>query len=119
MSLDKYSQSLNNVPIIVYQRIHAVNMFFNDSIIIYITEIRYVANTPKKIYLSVTLLNLSTSAYYDDNNDSFEILFQEYTANYVKNSYHSAIIEEYKANMYKSDYKNNLHKGVFKTSIKR
>ena len=76
------------------QRIHTIDIFDNDSIMIRSTAINSVANTLKKIHLSETLLNLFTSTYYDDNNDSFEMLFQKYTAIYINIIYHRAIIGE-------------------------
>ena len=72
MIFDQYYQSLNNVPLIFKQHIHAVYIFENDSVIIYNTENISVANNLKKIYLIATILNAFTSTYYDDKHDSFE-----------------------------------------------
>ena len=63
-------------------------MFDSYYVMICINAIISVENTPKKIYLSVTILNEFTSTYYDDKNDYFEMLFQKYTASAVKNIYH-------------------------------
>ena len=54
-------------------------MFDNQSVMSYNNEISSVVNTPKKIYLSTTILNEFTSTYSYDNNDYFEMLFQQYT----------------------------------------
>ena len=54
-------------------------MFGSDSIMNWNCAIPYVPNTLKKIYLSKTILNEFTSTYSYDNNDYFEMLFQQYT----------------------------------------
>ena len=89
--LDKYYQVLKNVTMSVKQSIHAINMFDIDYLMSFSTAIPYIDNNLKKIYISGTLLNESTSRYYDDNNDSFEMLFQQYASSAVKNIYHLAI----------------------------
>ena len=43
-----------------------------------------VDNTLKKIHLSTTIFNEYTSTYYDYKNNGFELLFRQYTENYVK-----------------------------------
>ena len=73
--------------------IHAVNMFDSYYVMICSNEIISVENTPKKIYPSVTILNEFTSTYYDDKNDYFEMLFQNYAASDVNKIYHPSIIE--------------------------
>ena len=65
------------------------------------------------IYLGGTILNEFASIYYNDKNDSFEMMFQIYTYSSVNNIYHPEIVEEFKANMYKADYEDNLQKGVY------
>ena len=55
-------------------------------------EIPSVPNTLKKIHLSTTIFNESTSTYYDDNNDGFGILLIKNTENSVNNIYHPALI---------------------------
>ena len=73
--LDQDDQALNNTPLGVKQKKHAVNMLGNYSVMIYSNEITSVENTLKKISLSETILNEFTSTYCDDKNDSFEMLF--------------------------------------------
>ena len=53
----------------------------------------YAENTPKNTNISGNILNESTSTYYGDKNDSFEILFQQYISSAVNNIYHTAIVE--------------------------
>ena len=91
--LDQYFQAPKNVPLRVNHCIHAVNMFENDSVIRCSTANPSVANNPKNIYLNTALLDKSTSTYYDDNNDSFEMLFQLYSSIPVKKIYHPSIVE--------------------------
>ena len=98
VALDQDYQYPKNALLRVRQLIHAVNMLDSDYLMIRSTVITSVTNTTKNIYLSATILNELNSTYYDDKNDPFEILFQQYTASAVKNIYHPAIIEENKAN---------------------
>ena len=58
-----------------------------------ITVIPSIANTMKNIYLIATLFNESTSTYYDDKNDYFEMLFQNYAASDVNKIYHPSLTE--------------------------
>ena len=58
-------------------------MFDIDYIMSWSTAIPSVENKPKKIYPGGTLLDGFTSKYYDDNNDNFELLFQQYTTSAV------------------------------------
>ena len=44
-------QALKDVPLIVKDFIHSINMYGSDSIKIFSTPINSVENTPKKIYL--------------------------------------------------------------------
>ena len=67
--LDKYSQALKNSPLRVKQCIHDVDIFDNDYIMSCNTAIPSVANNLNNIYLSATILNESTSTYYNDKND--------------------------------------------------
>ena len=97
--LEQDSLALNNMPLKVKKRIHTSKRFDRDSVIRYSAAITYVANTLKKIYLGETLLNEFTSTYYDYNNDTFGILFQNLTASAVDNIYHPAIFKECKDNM--------------------
>ena len=64
-------QSLDNLPIIVKQRIHAVNMYDSYYVMTYNTEIPYVANTLKKIHISITIFNEFASTYYDNKYGGF------------------------------------------------
>ena len=54
-------QFLKNMPLVVKQLIHSVNMFDSDDIMICSTAIPYVANTLKTIYLNGNILNEFTS----------------------------------------------------------
>ena len=56
------------------------------------TAISSVTNTTDNIYLSANLLNELTYKYYNDKNDFFEMLFQQYTASTVNNVFYPAII---------------------------
>ena len=51
------------------------------------------SNTLKKVYLSKTVLNEFTFTYDDDRNESFVIIFQQYTAIYVEFFYQPPLIE--------------------------
>ena len=115
--LDYDSQALKNVPLRVKQHIYPVNMFDNDYLTRCITKITSIANTLKNIPLGGTILNEFTSTYYNDNNDSFEMLFQKYTASAVNIIYHPEIIKEWKYNIDSADYEHTLHKGVVKPSL--
>ena len=90
---------------------HSINIFDCCS-----TVIIYVANTLNNIYLGGTLLYGFTYTYYDDQNYSFERLFQKYTTSAVNNIYHPYIVEEWRANVYKAAYKYILHKDVYISS---
>ena len=69
--LDQDSQAPNNAPLRVKQHIHDLNMFNNDSVMIWSTAISSIENNLNKIHLSATLLNKFTSTYYYDKNDYF------------------------------------------------
>ena len=85
----------------VKQRINDVNMLNSDPIITYNAKITSVANTLKKIHLSTIILNELTSTCYDDKDDCFSFLFQQYTAISVKNIDHPALVIDQKSNMEK------------------
>ena len=68
-------------------------MFDSDYVMICITTIPSVENTPKKIYLSGTILNEFNSIYYDNNIYQFEMLFQKYKSSSVSKIYHPSIFE--------------------------
>ena len=116
--LDRYSKSLNSMPLRVKKLIHVVNFFDSDDIMSYSTTILYVENTVKNFFCGI-ISDEITSTSYDDNNDSFKILFQYYTASGVKNIYHPSIVEEFKSNMYRAYSADKLHWGVYLTSEKR
>ena len=99
MILEQYSISLKGVPLRDKKCIHAIDMFDNYSIMSCSTAITSVVNTLKKNYLSGTILDKFSSTYYDDNNDNFGLLFQQYTAIAVGNIYHPSILKVWKANM--------------------
>ena len=52
------------------------------------TPINSVANTRKKIYLGRSIFDEFKSEYYNDKNDDFGLLFQQYTARAVGNIYY-------------------------------
>ena len=56
--------------------------------------------------------------YYDDNNDTFELLLQKYTSSAVEKNYLPSIVEEWISDTDKSGHEDNLHKGVYITSEK-
>ena len=93
MLLDQYYQPLNNFLLRVKQRIHYVDMFDSDYVMICSTAIPSVANTPRKFYFVGTLLDESTSTYYHDKNDNFDLLFQHYTDSAVDKIYHPSIVK--------------------------
>ena len=68
-------------------------MFDGDSMVSFSTTIPLVANTLKKIDLVGNFLYDFTYTYNDDKNDTFGMLFQQYTASYVDNIYHSSIFK--------------------------
>ena len=107
--LDNDSQSLDNIPLRIKQRIHSIDLFDSDYVMTWNVKIPYVANTLKNIYISTNILNEFTSTYYDDKNGYFAKTIQQYTSSSVNKMYHPSLIEEFKTNLYKSDYKYNLH----------
>ena len=92
--LSRYYLALTNAPQRVKQHIHAINTFDSDDKMSCITAVTSVVNIHKNIYLSVALLDEFTSTYYDDKNDSFEMLFQKYTDSAVNDIYHPSVVEE-------------------------
>ena len=59
------------MPLVVKQHIHAVNMFDNDSIMIYSTSIASFPNTLNNNHISAAVLNEPTYTYYYDKDDYF------------------------------------------------
>ena len=55
--------------------------------------------------------NEFTSTYYDNKNDGFEILFNQYTANGVNTIWQPALNKACTANIYKAYYHYNLKRG--------
>ena len=110
---------MKNAPLRIKQRIHYVDMFDNESVMSCNTKIASVVNTPKEIYSSTTIMNELTSTYNYDNNNSFEILFQQYTTSSVNIIYCPSLIDECKSNMDKAYYEQNLHGCVYLPSLKR
>ena len=86
-------QALKNIPTNFKQLIHAVDMHEKDLVMNRNMEIPSVANTQKKIYLSITTFNEITSTCHDDKNCGFEILFKQFTENSVDNIEHPALIK--------------------------
>ena len=68
-------------------------MFDSDYEMTCSVTMNYVSYNLNKIYLTTTILIEFTSTYYDDNNDSFKMLFQLYTYIPVKNIYQPSIVE--------------------------
>ena len=92
MIFEQASQALNNVPIIVQNSVHAINIFDSDYIMILIHSIPSVTNSLKKIYVGGPLWDKFISEYYNDNNDTFGLLFKKYTASDVDIIYHPSIV---------------------------
>ena len=69
-------------------------MFDGDYIMSCSTPITGVANNLKNVYLGGTLLGAFTSTYYNNNNDTFGLLIQQYTASAVEKLYHPSIFNE-------------------------
>ena len=84
---EKSSQALNNVPQTVQNHSNAINMHESDSRISCCTPIPSVANTLKNIYLGGPLWYEFTPEYYNDNDDAFVLLFQQYIASDIDNIY--------------------------------
>ena len=78
-------------------------MFDSDSVINRNFEITTVGNTLKKIHISTTLLNESTSISYDNIYGCFAVLLQKYATYSGNNINHLTFIQEWKSNMGKSD----------------
>ena len=91
--LEEASLALENVPLRFEKCIHAINMFNSDSIISYSTSIPSFENTVKKIYPGGNILDEFTSIYYEDKNDTFGMLFQNYTGSSGENVYHPVIFK--------------------------
>ena len=87
VTIEKYSKALKNA-LISQNRVHAINMYNRDSIMIWSNPITSFVNTLKNIYIGGTILGEFTSTYYDDNNYDFGMLFQQYTASVVESIYH-------------------------------
>ena len=73
--LSQYYQDLKNIPNRFKQLIHSVNMHKNNSTKTCNTVTPSIANTTRKIHLSLIVFNAFNSTYYDDKNDDFESLF--------------------------------------------
>ena len=99
MIIEKYSQDLNNVPLMEQNLIHALNMYDIDCLISFIAPIRYVSIIPKKIYLGGYLWDELTSEYYNDKNEAFGLFLQQYIASDVDKFNHPSIVNEGKANI--------------------
>ena len=62
-------------------------MFDSDYIMSCSTKTTSVSNTLKKIYLGGTIWDKFTYEYYNENNDTFGVLFQKYIASTIENIY--------------------------------
>ena len=93
-------------------------MFYSDFIISCITPSPSVANTLKYIYLCRPLWYEFTYEYYNDNNDTSGLLFQQYRAIDVENFFHPSIVNECKSNMDKAYYEDNHNVRVYIPSEK-
>ena len=71
-----------------------------------------VENTPKKIYFGGSLWDEFTSKYYNEKNDAFGILFQQYTAGAADKIYNPSNVIEWKANTEKAYYEEIQDSGV-------
>ena len=72
--------------------INAINIYESYSIIRSCTPITSVANTPKKIDHGGPLWDEFTYEYYNDNNDDYRQLFQQYTSSAVYNIIHTSTV---------------------------
>ena len=109
----KTSQALKNVPLIVQNLIDAINMYDSDSRMSFITPIPWVENTPEKLYLGGPLSYEFTSEYYNDRNEAFGLLFQQYTASTVNKIYYPSIVNEWKSNTNKASYKDKHNLDIY------
>ena len=71
-----------------------------------------VENTQKKIYLGGPLWDEFTPKYYNEKNDTFGILFQQYTAGAADNIYNPSNVIEWKSNTDKRYYEEKQYSGV-------
>ena len=85
---------------------------------IYSTANNLIANNPKKIYLGGNISDEFISTCYNYKNDTFGLLFRQYTSSTVEKNYHPSIVEEWRSDTDKSGHEDNLHKGVYITSEK-
>ena len=108
---------MNNVPGRSQSIIDAINMYGNDYTVRFSTPITSVENTTKNIYLGELIWYEFTSEYYKDKNDTFEMLFQKYTASDVDKIYNPSTVIEWKSNMNKVAYKDNNDLGVHITFL--
>ena len=79
----KKSQALKNSPLKDKDWFHDINWYDSDYIISCSTTISSVANTLNNIYLVVPLWDEFTYEYYNDKNDDFAFLFQQYKSSAV------------------------------------
>ena len=94
-------------------------MYDSDSIMRCSTPIPSVANILKNIFLGGPLWDLSISEYYYDQNNAFGLLFQQYTASALNNTYNPSIVHEWKYNTDKADYEDMNDLGVYIPSVKK
>ena len=73
-------------------------MYDSDSIMICCTLINSVEINLNKVYLGGPLWDEFTSEYYNEKNDVFGLLFQQYTSSAIYNIYHTSTVIEWKAN---------------------
>ena len=66
--IERTSQSLNNIPLVVQNRIHDINVYDSDYIMSSSSPIPSVSDTLKKIYLGGPLWGEFISKYYNDKN---------------------------------------------------
>ena len=85
--IEQASHDMKNVPLIFQNHIHAINMNDSNSIMSCSTPIYSVANTLKDISLGGPLWDGFISEYYNENNDTFGVLFQQYIASTIENIY--------------------------------
>ena len=97
--IEQASQALKNFLMIVQNHIHAIIMYDSDSIMICSTPIPSVSNTLKRIYLNGPLWYEFTSQYYNEKNETFGLLFQQYKASDIDNIYYLSVINEWKYNI--------------------
>ena len=102
--IEQASKDPKNLTPRFQNHIHDINMFDSDDIMSCSTAMSSVANILNIIYLGGPLWYESTYEYYNEKNDTFGMLFKQYTASAVDNIYHPSIFNEFETNIDKEAY---------------